>query len=69
MNVSFKIAVTYEDVDGEVKSLTTGVHVTTGTTRQQVVLDIVKNGFRIEADRGIFRHIPPHRLVQVTYSE
>ena len=66
-----KLTVTYENPEGEVKQLTTSVTVTTGESRQKVVLDIIRNGFRIEdkQHRGIFHHIPPGRVLMVTYAE
>lgn len=66
----FKIAATYEDALGEVKTVRSTLYLKKGETRQKAVMDVVKNGMQIEVRdlRGIYDFIPPHRLVKVRYA-
>ena len=64
----FGIEVTYEGVQGEVKTAKSSVFLKKGETRMQAVLDVAKLGFQIEtSDRGVYDFIPAHRLLRIRY--
>ncbi len=71
MSDKIKIEVWYEGIHSSgVKTAELEIFLKKGETRITVILEIIRNGFRVEmAERGIFKFIPPHRVLEVRYPE
>lgn len=69
MSDKFEVEAWYDHM-GEDRSAKLTMYLKQGDTRMKVILETVRNGFRIETkERGIFRFIPPHRIFSVIYPE
>ena len=65
-----EIEVWYENHEGEVKSVKQVAFIKKGDSPTGTILEIARNGFRIKTvNRGIYRFIPPTRVLSITYPE
>lgn len=62
------ITVVYTSPAGETKRHTTRFHLTPGTNEQQVIMDLLRNGFRVDTGES-YVHIPAHRITAVEYTK
>lgn len=65
-----KIEIWYENHEGEVKSVSREVVSKRGETMLKEAVEIASKGMQIKSlERGIYRFIPPSRILSITYPE